>query len=73
MGRYEFDWVGPLTNDNGLITGREINHKTGETRPSFDIFDAADWPGGIEDGKRIARMLEYTHNAFHGHEKKVTK
>jgi len=44
---------GPWVNDEGLVTGRD------EMRggPSFDIFDASEWPGPESEGQANARLI----------------
>ena len=39
-------------NDNGLVIRREPDGSV-----SFDIFDADEWNGGIEEGRTIAALI----------------
>jgi hypothetical protein len=45
---------GPWINDNGLVTGRCTEFAGA---PSFDIFDAANWPGHEDEGQANARLI----------------
>ena len=43
---------GPWQNDDGLVNGV---YSDGQL--SFDIFDAHDWPGDLEEGKANACLI----------------
>ena len=45
--------TGHFLNENGLVN--EIFEDAGDI--SFDIFDAADWPGNDEQGKAYAALI----------------
>ena len=51
-------------NDNGLVIRREPDGSV-----SFDIFDADEWNGGIEEGRTIAALIV---RAVNHHEELVT-
>jgi hypothetical protein len=47
---------GPWVNDNGLVNG--LDPRAGIKGPrSFDIFDAADWPGDEEEAQANAALI----------------
>jgi len=47
-------------NDNGLVIRREPDGSV-----SFDIFDADEWNGGIEEGRIIAALIVRAVNRDH--------
>lgn len=47
------NWTpGPWKNDNGLVNGR-----MSDGRVSFDIFDAAEWPGDEDEAHANAHLI----------------
>ncbi len=46
---------GPWTNHNGLVIGVETPERGGG--PSFDIFDASEWPGDEAEGYANAELI----------------
>lgn len=45
---------GPWQNDCGLVYGREPKNMSS---PSFDIFDASEWPGDVDEAQANARLI----------------
>lgn len=45
---------GPWINDDGLVNGR---HSECDDMPSYDIFNADEWPGNYKEALGNARLI----------------